>query len=215
LSSSTIVAQGNIAVQVQNQNNADSGDSTIFGCLLESVSIALEWQSSGGLRFNNNKINGSAMLHGIFVNLAAGATTADIFIQNNSIEGISTTSGTGITFVRQGSTGALGTVFITGNELSGQFCLLVPTDANGTVWINNMVITDNICVNPTQCAFSIDTVQGLVLSNNFIQPGSSAITPIAIGPTGFSSTNSVVGPNPRLTATNPSNTGACTVILPT
>jgi hypothetical protein len=211
--SNSIIVGVNQGIIVANQNNADSGDSTIEGNLIESNGSAITWNSSGGLRVINNKINGSSMGFGFQAALAPGATTADIFITANSIEGISTSSGVGMYFARAGSTGGLGTVIISSNETSGNVGLEVPTDANG-VWINNLVAIGNICVTCVLAGYSVDSSQGVVMSNNFTQGSAAATVNIAMGPHGMTSTNCVAGPNPKIVATAASNTGSCTAIAP-
>ena len=203
------------AVIVANGNLADSGDSTISGNQFQAGAggSAIVYNSSGGLRFINNKINGSNISNGFQMALTNGATTADLFIIGNSIEGISLTGGNGIFLARAGTTGGFGTIIITGNELSGNVGLDVPTDANG-VWINNLVVTSNICVTCNLAGISVDSAQGIVIANNFIQPNVATTVPIAMGTHGPTATNCVVGPNPHLGTAAASATGACTVIAP-
>jgi Right handed beta helix region len=207
------IACQSYAIQVSDANAPDAGDSTIYGNLIQSSigGTAILWQSSGGLRVSNNKILGYQMTYGIFIYLAPGANTADIFVEGNSIEGV---AGVGIQLNRQGSTSGLGTVVITGNELSGEYCVFAPTDASG-VWLNNMVVTSNVCLTFGTAGFSLDSVQGLVVANNFIQSvGSTPTTPVGVGPHGPTSTNCVVGPNPHLGPVNASSPGPCTAIAP-
>lgn len=168
---------------VQNSYNVDEGDSYASGNLFESATggAAVEWNSSGGLKFIGNKINGTNMSYGFLVALASGATTGDLFIEGNSIEGISS-SGYGIEFVRQGSTGAMATVNIANNELTGYICLYIPTDANG-VWLGGVSITGNNClISSTGAAYSIDSTAGFNISGGVSQSLGSASRNIAIGP---------------------------------
>jgi hypothetical protein len=211
----SVIATGNNSIVVANTNNADSGDSTIYGNFIQcgTGTSGILWTSSGGLRIENNKILCGNGISGVNIALASGATTADLFIIGNSIEGISTTTGAGVQITRSGATGALGTIMVASNELSGQFCLLSPTDANG-VWVNNLIVNANNCVTPTATGFSIDSVQGLVVTSNFIQPTSGAVIPVSIGTHGPSATNCVIGPNPHLGTAAASVTGSCTAISP-
>jgi hypothetical protein len=202
------------AIDVSDASNADAGDSTIYGNLLQvgPGGAPIRWQSSGGLRIVNNKMLSNASSYGILVTLASGASTGVMVIANNSIEGVSTSGGAAsIAFIRQGATGAFGTIMITGNEFTGYYGMFVPTDANG-VWLQNMTITGNVC-SCSFAGFSIDSVSGLVLSNNEIFGNGSTI-PISIGSHGFSATNCVAGPNPHNGAAAASGTGACTAIAP-
>src|SRR5258705_6363303 len=88
--SNSIIAGASIAVRVANGNNGDSGDSTIYGNLLQAgaAGSGIIWNSSGGLRIENNKILGSSMNQGILFSLTNGVSTSDIFVVGNSIEGL-------------------------------------------------------------------------------------------------------------------------------
>src|SRR5258708_7616554 len=71
------------AVIVANGNVADSGDSTISGNQFRAGAggTGIVYNSIGGLRIINNKINANGNLaFGIQMALASGAFTADLFI---------------------------------------------------------------------------------------------------------------------------------------
>src|SRR5216684_8456034 len=177
----------NTAIRIANGNNADSGDNTIYGNLIQQTGgsgAGITWNSSGGTRIENNKILGITMAQGIQIALASGATTSDIFIVGNSIEGLST-SGISVNLVRSGTTGGLNHIVIGHNELGGgQVCVSVPTDANGT-WINNINITGNSCQNvntSSNIGFNINTAIGIVVSNNnYWATGAGTNQPAIIG----------------------------------
>ena len=214
----------NVAVIVANTNNADSGDSTIYGSTLVGLGVsagggataALEWNSSGGLRFSNNKINGITMTNGILIDLASGVTTSDILISNNSIEGVATNS---VLMERQGSTGALSNVDIVGNQfVTNTNGINIPTDANG-VWLTEVLIQGNTfalgLANP-QVAFEVDTVQNInITSNAVLANGGGSNYAYKIGSTGPSSSNCVIGiVSKRGSFQASTGTSNCTVVGP-
>ena len=116
--SNSIIVGAQNAIIVANGNNGDSGDSTIYGNMLQSNSVAIVWNSSRGLRIENNKILGVGQTAGISISLTNGVSTSDIFVVGNSIEGLATT-GIGVNLQRAGTSGGLNHVMISNNELGG------------------------------------------------------------------------------------------------
>ncbi len=223
LSNSQIVSSnsGGTAIRVANGNNGDSGDSTIYSSTIQQTGgagIGIAWNSSGGLRIENNKILGSTMANGISINLANGVNTSDIFIVGNSIEGL-TTSGIGVNLTRAGTTGGLNHVIIGHNELGGgQVCVSVPTDVNGT-WINNINITGNSCqvVNSSSAVgFNIVAViGGAVVMNNSVWATGAGTNQVAIMGAFGTAANCVEGYNTKIGTFAPStNSGTCTTVAP-
>ncbi len=208
------------AIRIANGNNGDSGDNTVYGNFIQQTGgsgTGITWNSSGGTRIENNKILGVNMTAGIGISLTNGVATSDIFVVGNSIEGLAT-AGVGVNLQRAGTTGGLNHVMISNNEFGGgQVCVNVPTDANGT-WLIALNIHGNNCqpVNAsTAFGFIVNTVNGLVLTNNNIYfPNAGTNTPVTVG-TGFTANNCVSGLNPRIGTTVPSTNGsACTFIVP-
>ena len=200
---------------VSNAATVDAGDSTIYGSLIQAGigGTGIVWNSSGGMRIENNKILGNTMSAGITVALASGAVTTDFFVVGNSIEGIGA-GGHAIQFVRQGATGTFGNIVISNNNIAAPYCVYVPTDANG-IWITSMNITGNICQVPVggSAAFSIDTVQGLAVMNNQLQAQGSGAVGFATG-AGPTAANCVVGYNPKVGSWAASIVGSCTTVAP-
>ena len=198
---------------ISNAANVDAGDSTIYGSLIQAGigGTGIVWNSSGGLRIENNKILGNTMSAGITVALASGAVTGDFLIIGNSIEGIAVA---GIQFVRLGATGTLGNVIISNNNIAAPECVSVPTDPNG-VWITSLSVTGNVCQVPIggTAGFGIDTVQGIVVTNNQMQAQGSGAVPFATG-AGPTATNCVVAHNPRVGSWAASTVGSCTTAAP-
>ncbi len=201
LVNSTIVSSlaSGIAVRVANQNNVDSGDSTIYGNMLQSTGgsgNAITWTSSGGLRIENNKLLGISMNQGIQITLASGASTSDIFIIGNSVEGLAT-SGIGVNLVRLGTTGSLNHVIIQGNEFGGgQVCVEEPVDATGQ-WLTGLTIIGNNCQTAntgSSIGYQISTtVNGLYIGGGLIwATGAGSNQAVSVGTQ--TATNCVVGP---------------------
>lgn len=193
LNGSTITANQQ-AIIVANANNVDSGDSTIDSNHLQvgNGGTGIVYNSSGGLRVINNKINGTSVLYGLRMVLASGASTADLFMTGNSIEGISST-GSGIRLERAGATGGYGVVNIANNELSGQYCFQIPIDANGA-WIFNIAVTGNTCVLQNVAGavgFYVGSATSVNISGNSIQSFNAGSRPFI---TSTGATQVVIGP---------------------
>lgn len=197
----TVAFQYN-GVVIQNTNNVDSGDSQIIGSWFDGgngANAAIEFFSSGGLRFIGNKTNGTAMGNGLQVVLGSGVFTSDLFIVGNSFEGIAST-GSALSFTRFGSTGNFGLITISANELTGKWCVFVPTDGAGGTWLNDVSITGNVCLlNNTSGAagFAIDSTNNFNISGNVVQSQNSNSQKVAIGTAatnGYINAPSGVGP---------------------
>jgi hypothetical protein len=203
---------------VANGNNGDSGDSTIYGNLIQpgAAGSGITWNSSGGLRIENNKILGSGSNQGIQFSLANGVSTSDIFVIGNSIEGL-VTGGNAISLARAGTTGGLNNVIISNNELGGgQVCVNVPADANGT-WLINLNIQGNACI-PTNVTttfgFIVNSTNGaIVMHNSMYAPNAGTNTPLSMG-AGFTTTNCVVGYNPKVGTWAAATAGGCATAAP-
>lgn len=134
------VVSGGTPLIVQNTNNGDDGDGVAYGnTIVGNNGVAVQWTTGGGLRFENNKINGISMSIGMQFQLANGLNTSDLFVIGNSIEGFSA-SGVGIQLLRAG-TGNMYHVIIADNEIGGpQVGIEIGTD---TAWLNNVNISNN------------------------------------------------------------------------
>jgi len=104
-----------------NTPHPDTGDGVVSSCFFDAQGAAtrnptsaLRWESGGGFRVQNCKINGGSggkFVTGVDVNMTVNQATADIYVQNCSIENI---VGDGI-WVRA-TTGSIWGVLITANE---------------------------------------------------------------------------------------------------
>jgi hypothetical protein len=224
LSNSVIASSGitnGSGVHVADSVNVDAGDNTIYGNLIQAGpgGIGVLWTSSGGLRFENNKINSNGAAVGIQFNLASGANTSDVIIANNSIEGFVASGSVGIGFARSGTTGSLSNVIIANNQIGGpMFCVLHPTDANGA-WTNAITVNGNVCQLSSAAngvGVVIDSAQGVVVTNNNFVSGAATDIPTQIGTAAASATGCVVAHNPRIGtwSAGGSTVGTCTSAIP-
>jgi hypothetical protein len=181
----------------------------------------VKWSSSGGFRFVNNKIVGTAGASvgytvGFQVALTSGVSTSDLFIENNSIEGL-TQAGQGVQLARLGATGGLSNIVISGNEFGGgQVCVNGPVDANGA-WLTGVTITGNAC-EPTHPTLSV-AYQFLVSVNGLYIGGGTVWAPrstnnVAVSTTTQTATNCAIGPLPKVGSFTTSNISVCTSYAP-
>jgi len=159
---------GGECVYVSNLNNADSGDSTIYGCTLTGNANVngIHWESSGGLRVCDNKFN--VLNYGVYVSLASAAITSDLLFTNNSLENCTNPA---FYFARQGVTGTLTNIVIVGNQVFCNNFILVPHDATGT-WLTGVMINGNHFNSTgagTGTVFSIDSSSVVCVSNNILR----------------------------------------------
>lgn len=200
---------GTYGISVANTFNVDAGDLNINSVDLVGASgstAGLYWQSSGGLRFTNSKINSSGSTYGVLINLVNAAITSDVFIIGDSIEGV---TGSAVALQRAGTTGTLGNVMINGNELTGVTCVSVPTDANGS-WLSVVSISGNTCQlsnSSSAVGFSIDSTAGLALGTNSVISFNSASKKIAIGSAVTSSTVDIPAGSGTFAAWTAASTG--------
>lgn len=152
-----------------------------------------------GLKVVNFKGNGSWNT-GITI-ASTGVIDGDFFISNSSLEGINGVGSIGWLIERTDSTSFFGDLIATGTEFSGQYCLLVPTDANGP-WIDVLSFSGNTCFTNSAgpAALSVDSAVSIMIAHNnlFCAPG-TATTVI-----GSQVIGGVVGPN---IGGGPSNNG--------
>jgi hypothetical protein len=226
LSSSQISCSGT-AITVAGTVNPDAGDSTMHDVTLQAGNqgTALLWQGSGGLRFENNKINqntpnpAQGLAFGIRLAPALGVRTSDIFVNGSSIEGLNnTTNGYGI-FAQRGDTiSSVGNLIITANEIVGRGCIYIPTDAVAA-WMGNVIVSDNACgvssaTSAGSFGISIDGVVGLSIHGNVISNGGPISTAIGSGAQGETAATCAITFNPHTGNFGPSAPGACTTATP-
>jgi len=180
---------------VQNLANADSGDSSItnttFITQRGNGAYGIIQYSGGGLRIENNKILSGG--YGYCLSLTPGATTCDLFLIGNSIEG---QSACGTAFVHSGS-GIFLNVLVTGNEFNKQNCPIEVLSFTSSPWLNGMEINGNtFTIQNGATAVSLNGVQGpAVVGNTIISLGGST-NGVVIGPAtqnGVVANNSMVG----------------------
>lgn len=183
-----ILDSGLTAIWVENQNNVDSGDSTIESCQLANPTktgdtSGIIWRSSGGLRIINNKIN--VFKYGIQIQLADGAVTGDILITGNSLESVGYTGvDSAIRMARLGTTGTLHSVLITGNQINGWAAAVnVPLDATGA-WLTGLSVLGSVIYGNTLAAASgviVNSTTGFTISGNVMRSGAAGTVFITTG----------------------------------
>ena len=162
---------GGNAFLVQNQNNADAGDSTIEACLIgggATTAIGINFQSSGGLRIINNKFLQFGTQ--ILLNQASGTNTSDLLITGNSMENAYTSA---ITLQSQGGGAAFANVLVTGNQFeltsaSNTSNALYTT--NGSIFLTGLTFNDNVVhgYNTAGYGVYIDWVTDAMVANNIL-----------------------------------------------
>ena len=199
------------SIVVQDTFAVDSGDGTIVNSTFSGTPTTahIDYLSAGGLRINNDKINGATPV-AILLNLVSGATTADLFLVGNSIEGANNS----VIMQRQG-TGSFANVIISSNEMSsagtGGGCVVVPSD---TAWLSLVVISNNVCVGTatgSNAAFNFNTpVSGLNITNNSVLGQGSTNFAIITGTQ--TATDCTVGMITKRGTFNASVVSSCTVV---
>lgn len=126
-------------VQVANTNNADSGDSTIQGCLFNTpgtAGVGVLQKSSGGLKVIGNKFLGG--LNGYQLNFNGAANTSDLLFVGNSIENMSAQA---IALSRQSGTFNFSNLLFVGNEFAVETTGL-QTDASN--FLSELIVQGNV-----------------------------------------------------------------------
>jgi len=174
------------AIKVDNQNNADSGDSVISSCQFTSpgntAANSIEQVASGGLKIVGNKFN-NAGVH-VLLNLGINSTS-DLIISGNSFENAHFDA---IQLQRQGGSSALfQNVVVTGN----QFLVSSASGTSSGVYSNNgasflsglTIVGNNFRISDTGGATGIllDYVSDFTVSGNDIIGNAGTSLGIDIG----------------------------------
>lgn len=136
----------------------DHGDQTVSGCTIARMFVAtrsggtaLRWESGGGLRFTDNKINGleqpfqanaQKFQYGLDLAVRDGGATSVLLISSNSIENCTDN----LIQVRQGgTTGQFSKISIVGNELNNSnYGIALSSSAPATnSYVGTATITGN------------------------------------------------------------------------
>jgi hypothetical protein len=204
---------------IKNTNNGDSGDSTLYANQINCTvgGDGINWQSSGGIRINNNKVNGQGCVNDVKINLQSGLSTGDIFIVGNSFEGFPVSgSGTNcILMQRQGATGSVAEILINSNQCNGGGTFVnSPLDVNGNWWLSMTVVGNTYnggAGSYTAVAFNVASGSNLIEANNVATFNS---TGSQLSKTDSSVVHCVIGPNQTVSSTVGSTVSSCTTISP-
>ena len=129
-------------IYIENQRWPDAGDSKIVNCYIEGAGLStttagIVWTGDGAVDISHNTI--VTHQYGILVELQAGASTRQMFITSNTIDGASVA---GIAFWPLGS-GLFGGVIITSNILNlCHYGLSIGAAPIGQ-WIKSLIFNDN------------------------------------------------------------------------
>jgi hypothetical protein len=170
-------------IWAQSLNNIGSGDCSITNCSIVNntlLTAAIYLTSLGGLRINNNKINGPST-YGIWINpdQTSAASLSPANITGNSIEGPGT--GIGVSQV-VGQTLITGYLTITGNEISGSSygIRLLATASNGILTTNLTIVGNTVICTGTAC-IAADGVNSGTISDNNLYSGGATVTGVLYG----------------------------------
>lgn len=163
-------------VRLENLFNSDMGDLCISGCTFVTNSVATPcravWQqSSGGLRFVNNKILGGQ--YGVSIEYAAVQATANLVIVGNSIELCFVAA---IQLVRTSGTQTFKNIVIADNQIALTPAGII-TDSSG--FLSDLVITGNDfnlnsnATYPNTVCVSMNAVAAAVIDGNLMRGNAS------------------------------------------
>jgi hypothetical protein len=219
------ITTNGIGLLIQNTNNADHGDNTAYGNYIgcagaTSCVAAVSYVGAGGLRFTNNKTNGSSGAStgwsaGFQLALTAGAVTGDLWITGNSFEGLSS-SGSSIALSR-GAAATFQLVHIANNEFGGgQVCVNEAVDGVGQ-WLTAVTIQNNTCFvlnSGSAIGYYFPTsVSGLNITGGVTWAiGAGTNTNISLGTQ--TATNCAVGPIVKVGTFGANTLSSCTSISP-
>ena len=172
----------NWGLSLDNPGNTDAGDGTITSCFFNTArtgaTIGFVLGGAGGTRFVNNKILGGN--YSIDVFLTHNTNSADLFIQNNSLE-LAQIACININRA-SGATAAIGPIQIQDNEFGGPFGILSNPSAS---FIEGMLITGNVITNQANTSYHIylNYIDNLNIVGNLFDLGSgyTIVSAIYIG----------------------------------
>jgi hypothetical protein len=174
-------------IRVQSTVSNDSGDMNIIDCWFDQLNVtrnatsALRWETGSGLRVLGCKFNGSNSPYrfATHIDIAFDAVTtaiqnsADIFIQNNSIENPGTT---GVKIARAAGAYALYEILVQDNEF-----MACPTGISIGQSIEDFIISGNVMLNSGGSTVGVDLLSGsgagTIGPNHF----NGITTPVQIG----------------------------------
>lgn len=140
----------------------DPGDSVIDDCRFTPTNAAATAISiggdPGGLRFTNNKVNGTYVTA---LTITASIADGDVFIRGNSFEGWTSF---GVQFLR-GAAINFSNLIICENEFAGAGRGIAITDTTAG-WLANVIIADNVIASTG--GITVGSANNLIISNNTV-----------------------------------------------
>lgn len=171
----------------------DWGDPSIEGCTITKYNVgansgsAVRWESGGGVRFVNNKINGGTTPpgtaystgkyeYGLDLQVADGGTTSVLVVAGNSIENFVWT-GIRVGMLGPSNTGVFAKMSITGNEFLGTLATGIgiairPNAVNTT--FGHISIAGNV-IDTCATGISVGAVRGVSIGANTYRNIGSAV----------------------------------------
>ena len=187
-------------ITISNSMNPDVGDgiitnSSIFANFFGAgAGDCVFWNSSGGLRVENNKF--ATCLHGINMSLANGAVTAQLDVAGNSFD----TTNTGILISRLGGSGIFNSVIVANNMFADNVGgINIIHDAYGQ-WLNTVVISGNTYIsqnNPRSYFAIVNDTAGFIISGNALTSNNASAIAFQFGQLASSGS---LGPNIKIGA---------------
>jgi len=167
----------NVAIQVQNTFNIDSGDSCVTSCTFSSSigGISISQYSSGGLKIVGNKfLNATYHYLGQYVTGAGNPSTSILVIAANSFEGATSAS-----IAINTNSNSFSQVNITGNQFTLDVSGTKGFSSTGTNLSNVFIGANEFSMSNGATAINIGGGSGFTIGSNSIN-GSSADAGIAI-----------------------------------
>lgn len=195
----TVYGWVNWGYYIRNLISVDGGDMSLVNCFAIAATYnsaaAIRWESGGGLKITNLKINNRGSFftgHGIDVEIAASATTSDFLLSNSSIENV---TGSPIK-MRNGSGGTLPNVVIHGIQMANYSTSLSPVDivASSTGIFDRLILDDLNFTNGSSsvAAINLQNIDNVAIGV-CVKNSAHALLVSASGVTTFRNVNSRLG----------------------
>jgi parallel beta-helix repeat protein len=171
---SNLIFACDTCIRIADEFNADSGDSTIISNTLQAVTHGILYESSGGLRVQNNKVFGGSV--GFFQNFG-DAFTVDLFITGNSFESYG-----GYAILMQSPIKVFADFIISNNQFAayqGIDTVQAVIGINGK--FSGGVISNNVIRGANQSSIYIDGLtDGVITGNRLFTSGGAASRAISL-----------------------------------
>lgn len=165
----------------------DHGDQSVTGCVISRGFVsarangtAVRWESGGGLRFVNNKINASEQptntsagkfQYGLYLSVADGGSTSVLTVAGNSIENCTAQN---VRVDQAGTTGYFSKVVITGNEIAiGATGVWLQGTSGG--YISDAIIDGNVFTDLSTSVYTKNVAGVSIGTNHHVRVTSNTV----------------------------------------